>query len=206
MIPIHVALVPYYEDGYVNTDTVLRVTAALQIQLTRDFTPIWGIPAVVSAFRSLDEVPPACIPLVIVAPGSLQSREHAFHRTENGQPIGLVEAGEGWSLPVSHELLEIVCDPYGKQKVMGESVADDADSEQIELGADIYPRPQGQVAYLVEICDPCQAIYYTVNGFQVSDFVTPQYYAPSATETGRYSFTGKVTKPREVLPRGYLTW
>jgi len=205
MIPIHVALVAYKcEDPSVNTSTILRVAAALQMQLTRDFTPIWGIPAVVSGFESLEEVPPACMPLLIVTPGSLQSREHAFHLTENGQPMAFVEAGAGWSLPASHELLEMVCDPFGKTKVMGESIADHADAKERVPGAN--RQDQGQVAYLLEICDPCQASHYTVNGFQVSDFVTPQYYAPGAPEGGRYSFTGKVTKPRQVLDGGYITW
>jgi hypothetical protein len=207
MIPIHVALVAYKaDDKSVNTSTILRVAAALQIQLTRDFTPLWGIPAVVSPFLSLKEVPPACIPLLVVEPGSLQPRGHAFHITNNGQAIGLVEAGEGWSFPASHELLEIVCDPQGKTKVMGESIADYADANEFAPGAEDYPRPQGQVAYLLEICDPCQSSHYTVNGFQLSDFVTPQYYAPGATQGGRYSFTGKITNPQQVLPGGYITW
>jgi hypothetical protein len=207
MIPIHVALVAYKcEDPSANLSTILRVAAALQMQLTRDFTPIWGIPAVVSGFESLEEVPPACMPLLIVTPGSLESREHAFHLTENGQPMAFVEAGAGWSLPASHELLEMVCDPFGKTKVMGESIADHADAKSFIPAAKDYREPQGQVAYLLEICDPCQASHYTVNGFQVSDFVTPEYYAPGAPTGGRYSFTGKVTKPRQVLDGGYITW
>jgi hypothetical protein len=206
MIPIHLALVPIYEDRYVNRSTILGVAAALQLQLTRDFTPIWGVPAVVSAFLSLDELPPGCVPLVIVPPGSLAPTARAFHITENGQPIGLIEGGQGWSLAASHELLETVCDPQGTRRVMGESIADSADSKAIVGSAQDYSWPQGQVAYLLEICDPCQAVHYTVNGFQVSDFVTPQYYAPGEVETGRYSFTGKVRKPREVLPGGYITW
>jgi hypothetical protein len=208
MIPIHVALFAYeYEEkDYVDTPTILRVAAALQMQLTRDFTPVWGIPAVVSGFASVQEVPPGCIPLVIVKPGSLQPRDHAFHITDTGAPIGLIEGGPGWSLPASHELLEIVCDPQGKTKVMAESIADHVDLNDFAPGAEVYQRPQGQVQYLLEICDPCQTDHYTVNGFQVSDFITPGYYAPGATAEGRYSFTGKVTKPRQVRPGGYVTW
>lgn len=205
MIPIHVALVPHYEDEYVNPPTVLRVAAALQMQLTRDFTPIWGAPAVISPFLSLDQVPPGCIPLVIVKPGSLSPSARGFHITEQGHPIGLVEGGEGWSLPASHELLETVCDPQGTRRVMGESIADSEPKALVD-SARGYLSPQGQVAYLLEVCDPCQRIHYTINGFQVADFVTPRYYAPGDTEAGSYSFTGKVKKPREVLPGGYITW
>ena len=105
---------------------LLRVAAALQMQLTRDFEPVWKIPAVVSAFTSLDQLPPACLPLIIVRPGRLGPGDHAFHTTKKGMPMGLLEWADGgaWSLAASHELLEMVCDPQGKRKVMGESIAD----------------------------------------------------------------------------------
>jgi hypothetical protein len=204
MIPTHVALVTY---GYeVDKSTLLRVAAALQMQLTRDFTPIWNIPAVVSPFHSLHDIPPGCLPLVIVKPGSLKASEHAFHQTVNDQPLALVEGGDGWWLPASHELLEMVCDPYGKLTVLGDSIADQDPAPELESWADQTREPQGQVAYLVEVADPCQAISYRINGFEVSDFVTPDYYSASKTKGGRYSFTGKVKRPRQVLPRGYITW
>jgi len=211
MIPVHVALVAHQnEPEYVRRSMILRVAAALQVQLTRDFTPIWGIPAVVSAFDSIYEIPPASIPLVIVPEGKLESSEHAFHITEDGQPIAFVEAREGWSLAASHELLEVVCDPYGKTKVSGRSIADTATADQLVGDSDAHPQSQGQVAYLLEICDPCQTSTYTVNGFEVSDFVTPQYYAPDYADdprqAGRYSFTGAITEPLQLLPGGYITW
>jgi len=204
MIPTHVALVTY---GYeVDKSTLLRVAAALQMQLTRDFTPIWKIPAVVSPFHSLHDIPPGCLPLVIVEPGSLQASEHAFHQAVNDQPLGVVEGGDGWWLPASHELLEMVCDPYGKLTVLGDSIADRDPAPALESWADPTRQSQGQVAYLVEVADPCQAISYRINGFEVSDFVTPDYYSATESTGGRYSYTGKVTAPRQVLPRGYITW
>jgi len=204
MIPAHVALVTY---GYeVDKSTLLRVAAALQMQLARDFTPIWKIPAVVSPFHSLHDIPPGCLPLVIVEPGSLQASEHAFHQTVNGQAMGLVEGGDGWSLPASHELLEMVCDPYGQVTVRGDSIADEAPPPELESWADPTRRVQGQVQYLMEVADPCQNIRYRINGFEVSDFVSPDYYSSAATAPGRYSFTGEVTRPRQVLPLGYITW
>jgi hypothetical protein len=40
----------------------------------------------------------------------------------------------------------------------------------------------------------------------VSDFITPSYYDPVANPAGRYSFTGAITAPRQVLVGGYLSW
>jgi hypothetical protein len=204
MLPIHIGLVPA-DDGIVDAPELLRVAAALQMQLTRDFEPVWQTPAVLSAFTSLDQLPPACLPLIIVPPDDLDPGVHAFHTTVKGTPIGLVEAREeGWSLAASHELLEMVCDPQGKRRAMGDSIAD---SHLREVARDYqHNLPQGQVAYLLEICDPCQDVYYIVNGFQVSDFVFPRYYAPGDTQCGCYSFTGRVKRPREILNGGYITW
>jgi hypothetical protein len=205
MLPIHIGLVPA-DDGIVDAPELLRVAAALQMQLTRDFEPVWQTRAVLSAFTSLDQLPPACLPLIIVPPGTLGPGDHAFHTTEKGTPIGLVEykAGGAWSLAASHELLEMVCDPEGKRKVTAESLAD-LHRANVEPGNDAY-LPQGEVAYLLEICDPCQDQLYLLNGFQVSDFVFPRYYAARETECGCYSFTGKVKRPLELLDGGYITW
>jgi hypothetical protein len=45
-----------------------------------------------------------------------------------------------------------------------------------------------------------------VNGILVSDFYTPHYFDPIAASGVRYSFTGAITQPRQVLRGGYLSW
>jgi hypothetical protein len=40
----------------------------------------------------------------------------------------------------------------------------------------------------------------------VSDFYTPNFFDGKAAPGVRYSFTGAITKPRQVLPGGYLSW
>ena len=47
----YVALVSLTSD--IPTRTLLQVTAALQKQVTRDFGPIWGLPATIDAFDHL---------------------------------------------------------------------------------------------------------------------------------------------------------
>jgi hypothetical protein len=39
-----------------------------------------------------------------------------------------------------------------------------------------------------------------------SDFYTPNYFDPVTSPGVRYSFTGALTEPRQVLPGGYLSW
>ena len=40
----------------------------------------------------------------------------------------------------------------------------------------------------------------------MSDFITPHFYDPVVTEGTRYSFTGAVKAPRQILPGGYISW
>ena len=75
------------------------------------------------------------------------------------------------------------------------------------------PRPsikrgEGRVSYLVEVCDPPESeeFAYTVNDVLVSDFITPAFYDPVAVQGVRYSFTGAVKRPRQVLEGGYISW
>jgi hypothetical protein len=40
----------------------------------------------------------------------------------------------------------------------------------------------------------------------VSDFYTPNYFDPVTASGVRYSYTGAITKPGQVLRGGYLSW
>jgi hypothetical protein len=60
----------------------------------------------------------------------------------------------------------------------------------------------------VEVCDPSEApnFGYSVNNLLVSDFYTPHFFDPVQSAGVRYSFTGAITEPRQVLKGGYLSW
>ena len=182
-----VALVP---DGVdIDLTEIVRVSAAVQKQVTRDFSPIWDIQATVDGFATLDQIPLGYWPVMI-----MQDVQGAagFHQDKNGQPFAVVEAGDSWSLTASHEVLEMLADPFGNRVVAGPSPKSD----------------QGRVEFLVEVCDPSedQEFAYTVNDVLVSDFYTPHYFDPVSQDGVRYSFNGKVTNPREVPRGGYLSW
>lgn len=183
-----VALVPYPED-LVPSRELLHVAAAIQTQLMRDLSPLWGVAGLVSPFGALGHLPPGYIPLVIVE--ALSANEHGFHFAAGGQPIALIVYSDGWSVRASHELIETLCDPWGKRTTPGPSL--DKDNP-------------GQVDYLVEVCDPCQFGTYEIGNVPVSDFVTPDYYRPVKLEGARYSYKGTIKEPRQLLDGGYITW
>jgi hypothetical protein len=188
MLIRQVALVS--ETGRVSASALTRVSAALQRQVQRDLAPIWQISASVSAFASLDDVPVGYWP-VIVTEEDLGDAA-GIHEDKEGQPFALVHFDRGWALTASHECLEMLVDPFGNRLIPGPSPM----------------KGQGRVEFLVEVCDPSEdtPFAYHVNGIAVSDFYTPHFFDPVAAPAVRYSFTGAIKAPRQVLKNGYLSW
>src|SRR5437762_7857854 len=170
-----------------DASDIARVAAALQRQATRDFSPLWGVRASVDAFPRLKDVPIGYWPMIVETdihtPGAA-----GVHEDRNGQPFALIEMSDSWSLTASHEMLEMLGDPFGKRVIAGRSPK----------------RGQGRVEFLVEMCDPCEAdeFGYTVNDILVSDFITPNFYDPKRADGVRYSFTGALPGPRQILRGG----
>lgn len=187
-IPVHVALVD--ESGTVSASNLAEVAGALNEHVQADFAPVWHVHATVGAYQQAPAGTWAIrLRRDIGEPGAL-----GFHADENHQPYALVDVDDGdWSVTVSHELLEMLADPWG-------------------LRPHTAKRPEGvsqgsyRVRYLLEVCDPCEAFTYEVGGVEVSDFLLPGWYRTSPRGTDRYSFTGALTRPREVAPGGYVSW
>jgi hypothetical protein len=175
----------------VALEELTTASAAVSKQVTRDFAPIWNIEASVDAFGSLDQVPLGYYPVIIR--DDIPYDAQGIHlNADDGHPYSLVQYSTNWALTVSHETLEMLADPSGNRTVAGNSV-----------------KPgQGRVLYLVEVCDPSEGAEYgyTLNGVLLSDFYTPNFFDPVVSSGVRYSFTGAITEPRQVLDGGYLSW
>jgi hypothetical protein len=207
----YVALVSLTSD--VPMRSLMQVAAALQKQSTRDFGPVWGLPATVDAFEDLSSVPSDYSPVVVFGDGDeLQQRlvsdigeipaVRLIDEFEQGwvtgvhlnsftrQPFALVAASDTWTVAASHEVLELLADKYGNRLVAAAHPA----------------QPEYRVRYLLEVCDPCQSAWYPVNGVRVSDFYTPRYFDPVSVGASRYSFTGALEYPLHVLEGGYVTY
>ena len=189
MILRHVAVVS--ETKRISFAELSRVSAALQKQAIRDLAPVWNIHSTVDAFAKLEDVPVGAWPIIIEenidTPGAA-----GVHEDKDGQPFALVTAEQGWSLTASHELVEMLVDPFGRRLTDGQS-----------------PKPgQGRVQFLVEPCDPSEAVEfaYVIDGVTISDFYTPKYFSTNFNPADRYSHTGAITRPRQVLRGGYLSW
>jgi hypothetical protein len=192
-LPMHVALVP---DGVnIAVSEVTRVAAALAKQVSRDFSAIWSVAATVAPFTKLEDVPLDSWPIIVkrnVAGAA------GYHEDENGQPYAVVEFAGEWSLTASHECLEMLADPFGRRQKAGNLL-----DQALALGL-----KHARVGYLVEVCDPSESgqFAYQINGVLVSDFYTPRYFDPVKSAGVKYSFTGAIDAPRQVLDGGYISW
>ena len=114
----HIALVS--QTKKVSLDPLMRGSAALQKQVARDFGPIWGVRATVDAFGKLKDVPLGYWPVIvrddIGFPGAA-----GIHLDKGGQPYALVQYSADWVLTTSHEILEMLADPFGNRLVAGQS-------------------------------------------------------------------------------------
>jgi len=186
--------------GEIDADLVHSAAAALNLQVTRDLPQFWPISATVMYLPNPKKVPAGVWPVQLVK--TLPPDEGGFHSDKHKQPYSKVIASKTdptWTVDASHEILEMLVDPYGNR--MQSSIAIEIVDGKIQDGTDQY-------GYLVEACDPCEdnSCAYTINGVAVSDFITPHFYDPILTPGTRYSFTGAIKGPRQILPGGYISW
>jgi hypothetical protein len=166
-----------------------NVTQALQIQLDRDFTPEWGVHAVVQALDQGEKVPKNAWPMSIL---DQSEAGLGVHLDKNGKPFAEIQAGDGWSITASHEMLEMLVDPLG---------------QKLRSDPDITPGSDGhQVQYLVEVGDPCEVFSYSINGVDVSDFITQEFYDTNAPNGTLFDFLGRLANALDVPQGCYISW
>jgi hypothetical protein len=165
------------------------VTQALQIQLDRDFTPIWGVHAVVQALDAGEKVPKGAWPMMVL---DQPDAGLGVHLNKGRKPFAEIEFGDDWSITASHELLEMLVDPLGHKLISDRGIDPDSDGHQVH--------------YLVEVGDPCEVFDYSINGIKVSDFITKEFYEVGAPNGTQFDFLGRLDQALEV-PRGcYISW
>ena len=152
MLVTELALVA--DTDRITSSQLNRVAAALQKQAIRDFRAVWDVTATLDGFDQLEDVPVGYWPMIvrddIDVPGAA-----GVHLDDEGQPFALIQYSDSWSLTASHEMLEMLVDPFGNRLVAGQSPKSD----------------QGRVEFLVEVADPSEdaRFGYQVKGMLVSE-------------------------------------
>jgi hypothetical protein len=184
----------------VNRCTVLSdaqiqaVIPALQAQVSEEWSREWpgrGATLHFTGYLS-SAVPSGMWPLYILdttdVPGA-----GGYHQNVGGLPEGKVFAadamhyGEAWTVDVSHELLEMLADPYVNT---------------------IVRLPHSNWHCFQEVCDAVEADQYGYHKLSrwpdilLSDFCLPAYFTGQGT---KFDVMGHLTSPApHLLPGGYL--
>jgi hypothetical protein len=191
MVERKIALIA--ETKKIRAAELKTVEKALHRRMRRDVAPIWEISASIQSYRKFDAAPADAWP-VLVRDDIEQPEALSYHSERDGRPYTMVRYSANWPFLVSHDLLEMLVDPFANRFLPG---------------PDPRPRRRHQrVQYLVEVCDPCaaEANGYEIHGIRMADFCTPDFYRANGKSKARCSFTGAVTRPFEILPDGYITW
>ena len=180
---------------------------AVQRQVREDFAPLWGMTAslrVLKINRNAAPDPDAKMNDVIMYVGETGDDPQVvkdavgYHfKNLGGIPYGFVftdvaaQINEQWTTTLSHEVLELIADPEANLLVLGP-----------------HPeRPQELVLRPYEVCDPVQGDAYDSDGFQVSNFVTPLYFAEDAHPTLlQTNFLNLKLDRFGVRPNGYYSY
>lgn len=193
-IPVHLALID--QSGDVPLEELQVLAGSLSEQITRDFAPIWQVNASVGAYTS----PPANTWAVEIQAELDQPGALGYHTDQNNQPVAYVKYTSDYSTTISHEVLEMLADPYGN-RMHGALIPYNTTPEQFGM-TDVNQ----QVQYLLEVCDPCEAKSYSVGQNLLSDFLIPDWYFQSP-QVGKFSsFAGGCLRPREVADGGYVSF
>lgn len=168
------------------------IMEAMHTQIASHLAPIWGTYADINAPRPLG------IPVSLSVetkftdgPGGgilgyhdVDSKGHPFIRVfvEDSQA-----AGVSVSSVISHEILEVLGDPFIT------SLALEYPGGALGLGRIID----------AELCDPVENDIYKINGVEVSNFVTPWWFTNQVMAGLKFDYLGRLTIPFTLTPGGY---
>ncbi|MDB5612071.1 MAG: hypothetical protein JWP25_8971 [Bradyrhizobium sp.] len=186
-----------YEIVVINESTVCQdaevqaMVKAIQVQVSRDYSPIYGMNANVN-FLPKGSKAPAGQWVIAVLDDSTQADALGFHDlTRDGLPLGKVfaaadkQAGDSVSVTLSHEIVECMADPW----INFTAQMNDGKFWAVEIGDAVE----------------ADALGYSIGGVQVSDFVLPSYFQPSI-KTTKFDFMGHLKGCCPALmPEGYAS-
>jgi hypothetical protein len=190
--------------GAVSAPEIERLAAALTIQVRDHLQGNWLIAPVTIATGAK---PPGAVWPITLYERIPKGTAAGYHLSGHLIPyanIDLSKVGDDWTIVVSHELLEMLVDPWGYRMWWARAPHDFADKREFPF-----------VPYLVEICDPCPLGTYAIDigdggtPIAVSDFVFPSYFdhreGEVRAEVGPTSMTD-VVGALDVVDGGYLSF
>ena len=162
---------------------------ALQRQVSLDFKAYWEVDCELT-FLAKEEPLTEGWWQISVTDNPDQAGALGYHElTSHGTPLGKVfaaldlQSGGSWTVTLSHELLEMLADPWINWCAQGSD---------------------GKI-YALEVCDAVEAdnLGYKIGEVLVSDFITPAWFEP--TRANRVDFKRRISKPLQLASGGYIS-
>lgn len=179
------------KTSHKTPDEVARCARSIDWQIRMNVAPVWGFFATVFAAKEEAALPPTTWRVFlyeeltdVLEAGRLGYHDHVGR---DAVPRGYVFVGpseradELWTEIVSHEVIEMLGDPWVNLEVA--------------RGDELWPR---------ELCDAVQGQYYRtplIEGVEVANFVYPEYFLEGSD--GPYDHLGRLSRPFSVAPTGY---
>jgi hypothetical protein len=168
---------------------VEAVLPALQKQVSEDFKAYWEIDCTLEFLAKNQPLAQGWWQIAIVDNPDEAGALGYHELTNHGLPLGKIfakldlDSGSSWTATLSHELLEMLADPW---------------INWCAVGAD------GRI-YALEVCDAVEAdeLGYSIDGVLVSDFVTPAWFEPTCAD--RLDFRRHLTKQFQLAAEGYIS-
>lgn len=172
-----------------NDEQVEAVLPALQRQVKQDFRAYWDLDCELAFLPRERPLHAGWWQVVVTDDPDLAGALGYHEMSSQGTPLGKVfakldlENGQSWTVTLSHELLEMLADPWINWCAQS---------------------PEGQI-YALEVCDAVEAdeLGYEIAGVLVSDFVTPAWFEP--TEADRRDFRKHVSQTLQLASGGYIS-
>ena len=177
------------QSNVLSDAQVQAVIPALQRQVSIDFKGYWDLDAELVFQARTEPLTKGWWQIVIVDNPEIAGALGFHELSSQGTPLGKVFAkldldhGLSWTVTLSHELLEMLADPWINWMAQGED---------------------GQI-YALEVSDAVEAdeLGYLIDGVLVSDFVTPGWF--EQTENDRVDFKQRIKNRLELAPGGYIS-
>lgn len=173
----------------VTDSQVEAVLPALQKQVSEDFKAYWELDCTLEFLRNAQPLTRGWWQIAIVDNPD-QADALGYHElTSTGAPLGKVfakldlDSGSSWTATLSHELLEMLADPWINWCAVG------SDSK----------------IYALEVCDAVEddKLAYEIDGVLVSDFITPAWFEPTCAD--RIDFKQHLSRELELARGGYIS-
>lgn len=167
------------------------VADALQTQISVHFAPVWDVDASISVVDELD-ITEGDWPIYLVTKIDVKGVRGYHWKTADEVPFAKVEISGKWSAVVSHELMEMLVNPYVDRFIATE----------------IFNENEGDESFFLEVAGPSQAIAfsYQIGDVTVSNFFFPSYFDLIAVSGKQYDYLSVITEPRSILEGGYVSF